>query len=258
MGDGTMRTPLERSWHPGRNPAGLPTEASAQAGAPALIAVRKLCKRFRNGGAVVQVLRDLDFDLQARETIAIIGPSGIGKSTLLHILGTLDRPDSGSLSFNGENLFDYGDTRLAKFRNESIGFVFQFHHLLAEFSALENTMLPGLIQGWSKLQASEAAEEILVRVGLKERLAHRVGKLSGGEQQRVALARALVLRPPVLLADEPTGNLDRANSEQVHRLLLELNDEIGMTLVVVTHNMELASCMSRQVTLAEGRLVAVD
>jgi lipoprotein-releasing system ATP-binding protein len=206
---------------------------------------------------VVQVLRDLDFDLMAGETIAIIGASGIGKSTLLHILGTLDRPDSGSLSFSGENLFDYPDIRLAKFRNESIGFVFQFHHLLPEFSALENTMMPAFIQGWSKLRAVEAATEILVRVGLKERLNYRVGKLSGGEQQRVALARALVLKPPVLLADEPTGNLDRANSEQVHRLLLELNAEIGMTLVVVTHNLELAARMSRRVTLSEGRLAAV-
>jgi lipoprotein-releasing system ATP-binding protein len=223
----------------------------------ALIGARQLCKRFRNGGAVVNVLQDLDFDLGPGETVAIIGASGIGKSTLLHILGTLDRPDSGSLSFNGESIFDYPDTRLAKFRNETIGFVFQFHHLLAEFSAVENTMMPALIQGWSRPRAAEAATRILERVGLQERLGYRVGKLSGGEQQRVALARALVLRPPVLLADEPTGNLDRANSEQVHRLLLELNAEIGMTLVVVTHNLELAACMSRRVTLLEGRLAPV-
>jgi lipoprotein-releasing system ATP-binding protein len=219
--------------------------------------VRNLCKRFRNGGAVVNVLQELDFDLRAGETIAITGASGIGKSTLLHILGTLDRPDSGSLHFNGESLFDYPEVRLSKFRNESIGFVFQFHHLLPEFSALENTMMPALIKGWSKSQSAEAAAQILVRVGLKERLRYRVGKLSGGEQQRVALARALVLRPPLLLADEPTGNLDRANSEQVHQLLLELNAEIGMTLVVVTHNLELAACMSRQVTLSEGRLADI-
>jgi len=224
---------------------------------PILIAARGLCKRFRNGGAVVEVLRDLDFDLWSGETIAIIGASGIGKSTLLHILGTLDRPDSGSLQFNAENLFDYPDVRLAKFRNECIGFVFQFHHLLPEFSALENTMMPALIQGWSKPRAAEAAREILVRVGLKERIAYRVRKLSGGEQQRVALARALLLKPPVLLADEPTGNLDRSNSEQVHRLLIELNEEIGMTLVVVTHNLELAARMSRRVTLADGRLSPV-
>jgi len=235
----------------------LEINQEGQKSRPILIAARGLCKRFRNGGAVVEVLRDLDFDLWSGETIAIIGASGIGKSTLLHILGTLDRPDSGSLRFNAENLFDYPDVRLAKFRNECIGFVFQFHHLLAEFSALENTMMPALIQGWSKPRAAEAAREILVRVGLKERIAYRVRKLSGGEQQRVALARALLLKPPVLLADEPTGNLDRSNSEQVHRLLIELNEEIGMTLVVVTHNLELAARMSRRVTLADGRLSPV-
>jgi lipoprotein-releasing system ATP-binding protein len=222
-----------------------------------LIAARGLCKRFRNGGAVVNVLQDLDFDLRPGETVAIIGASGIGKSTLLHIMGTLDRPDSGSLRFNGDSIFDYPDARIAKFRNESIGFVFQFHHLLSEFSALENTMMPALIQGWSQPRAAAAARQVLERVGLQERLGYRVGKLSGGEQQRVALARALVLRPPVLLADEPTGNLDRGNSEQVHRMLLELNTEIGMTLVVVTHNLELAACMSRRVTLMEGRLAPV-
>jgi lipoprotein-releasing system ATP-binding protein len=235
----------------------LEINREGQKSRPILIAARGLCKRFRNGGAVVEVLRDLDFDLWSGETIAIIGASGIGKSTLLHILGTLDRPDSGSLQFNAENLFDYPDVRLAKFRNECIGFVFQFHHLLPEFSALENTMMPALIQGWSKPRAAEAAREILVRVGLKERIAYRVRKLSGGEQQRVALARALLLKPPVLLADEPTGNLDRSNSEQVHRLLIELNEEIGMTLVVVTHNLELAARMSRRVTLADGRLSPV-
>jgi lipoprotein-releasing system ATP-binding protein len=223
----------------------------------ALLAARRLCKRFRNGGAVVNVLQDLDFDLRSGETVAIIGASGIGKSTLLHILGTLDRPDSGSLRFNDESVLDYPDDRLARFRNEFIGFVFQFHHLLSEFSALENTLMPALIQGWSRPRAAEAATVILERVGLQERLGYRVGKLSGGEQQRVALARALVLRPPVLLADEPTGNLDRTNSEQIHRLLLELNAEIGMTLIVVTHNLDLAACMARRVTLRDGRLAAM-
>ena len=222
-----------------------------------LLAARRLCKRFRNGGAVVDVLQDLDFDLGPGETVAIVGASGIGKSTLLHILGTLDRPDSGRLSVNGESILDYPDARLARFRNESIGFVFQFHHLLPEFSTLENTMMPALIQGWARPRAAETATAILERVGLGNRLGYRVGKLSGGEQQRVALARALVLRPPILLADEPTGNLDRANSKQVHRLLLELNAEIGMTLVAVTHNLELAACMSRRVTLLDGRLSAV-
>ena len=228
------------------------------AGAPApLVSIRGLCRRFRNGGTAVTVLEDLDFDLQPAETVAVIGASGIGKSTLLHVMGTLDRPDAGQVMFRSERVFDYPELRLARFRNESIGFVFQFHHLLPEFTAAENVMIPALINGWSKSKAADAAAEILIRVGLQARLGYRVGKLSGGEQQRVALARALVLRPALLLADEPTGNLDRTNSEQVHRLLLDLNAEFGMTLVVVTHNLELAARMQRRVTLLEGRLTPV-
>ena len=159
--------------------------------------------------------------------------------------------------FKGENVFLFDDVKLAQFRNESIGFVFQFHHLLPEFSAIENAMMPARIQGMSKPKAAQAAEDILVRVGLKDRLHYRVGKLSGGEQQRVALARALVLKPPVLLADEPTGNLDKSNSEHIHALLMELNREFSMTLVVVTHNFELASYMSRRVTIVDGKLASV-
>jgi lipoprotein-releasing system ATP-binding protein len=219
-----------------------------------LITGRDLTKSFRNGGVRINVLQGIDTDLDVGETVAIVGPSGIGKSTLLHILGTLDRPDRGTLLFQGENVFRYDDARLAAFRNKAVGFVFQFHHLLPEFSALENAMMPALINGFSKPKADKAAEEILVRVGLQDRLHHRVGKLSGGEQQRVALARALVLKPAILLADEPTGNLDKKNSDQVHQLLLELNQEFLMTLVVVTHNMELASYMSHCVTIVEGRL----
>jgi len=177
------------------------------------IALRKLSKSFSNGGVSIEVLNDLNFDLSAGETIAIVGASGIGKSTMLHIIGALDRPDSGNLFFKGEDVFLYDNLKLARFRNESVGFVFQFHHLLPEFSALENAMMPALIQGRKKSAAALAAEEILVRVGLKDRLNYRVGKLSGGEQQRVALARALALKPSLLLADEPTGNLDKNNSE---------------------------------------------
>jgi lipoprotein-releasing system ATP-binding protein len=235
------------------NPDARSQSACAQQ-TQAVVCARQLVKCFSNGGVGIDVLKDVNFDLASGETVAIVGASGIGKSTLLHILGTLDRPDSGSLLFRGEDILAYDDTTLAKFRNESIGFVFQFHHLLPEFSALENTMMPALIQGLSKNHATETAESILVRVGLKDRLKHRVGKLSGGEQQRVALARALVMRPAVLLADEPTGNLDKGNSEQVHELLLELNAELSMTLVVVTHNMELASQMTRRVTISDGRL----
>jgi lipoprotein-releasing system ATP-binding protein len=222
-----------------------------------LVSVRKLRKSFSNGGISIDVINELDFDLLSGETVAIVGASGIGKSTLLHIVGTLDRPDSGKLLFKGEDVFSYDDLKLARFRNQSVGFVFQFHHLLPEFSALENVMMPALIQGTGKSLAAQAAEEVLVRVGLKDRLNYRVGKLSGGEQQRVALARSLVLKPLVLLADEPTGNLDQANSERIHSMLMELNREFSMTLVVVTHNMDLASCMSRRVTIVDGKLAAM-
>ena len=219
--------------------------------------VRGLCKSFNNNGVEIEVLKDLDLDLDQGETVAIVGASGIGKSTLLHILGTLDRPDSGTVLFQNKNVFRFDDVRLANFRNETIGFVFQFHHLLPEFTALENVMMPALIKGLNKKEAITAAEAILTRVGLAHRLSHRMGELSGGEQQRVALARALVMKPAILLADEPTGNLDKKNSEQVHRLLSELNQELGMTLVVVTHNPDLAAYMSRRVTLAEGQLTEV-
>ena len=219
------------------------------------VSIRGLCKSFENSGVRIDILNGVNLDLNAGETLAIVGASGIGKSTLLHILGTLDRPDSGTYLFRGEDIFVFDNDRLAQFRNESFGFVFQFHYLLPEFSALENTMMPALIKGLSKQKAGDAAEAILVRVGLKDRLYFRVGKLSGGEQQRVALARALVLNPAILLADEPSGNLDKKSSELVHDLLLELNKEFCMTLVVVTHNKELASCMSRSMTIVDGQLV---
>ena len=222
-----------------------------------LITARSLVKNFTNGGTRIEILKDLNFDLSAGESVAIVGASGIGKSTLLHILGTLDRPDSGQLLFKGEDVFTYDDVSLARFRNKSVGFVFQFHHLLPEFNAVENTMMPALIGGASKRDAIQTAEDLLVKVGLKDRMLHRVGKLSGGEQQRVALARALVLKPAVLLADEPTGNLDESNSEHIHSLLIELNQEFSMTLVVVTHNSKLASLMSRRVTIADGKLTGL-
>lgn len=233
------------------------TGRPAKAG-DALMALRDLSKSYDGSGARIDILKGVNFDLVAGETLAVVGASGIGKSTLLHVLGTLDRPDSGRLFFKDQDVLRYDDKTLARFRNESIGFVFQFHHLLSEFSALENTMMPVLIRGRSKSAAQDAAEAILVRVGLKDRLHHRVTKLSGGEQQRVALARALVLRPALLLADEPTGNLDQGNSKQVHELLMELNRELHMTLVVVTHNLELAALMARKVTIAYGQLVGTD
>ena len=222
---------------------------------PAILSALNICKHFNSSGTRITILDKLDLELRACETLSIVGASGIGKSTLLNILGTLDRPDSGTLLFQGEDVFLLDDAKLAKFRNEFVGFVFQFHHLLAEFSALENAMMPVLINHQSRENARLAAEEMLVRVGLQDRLSHRVGELSGGEQQRVALARAIVLKPNILLADEPTGNLDKYNSDQVHELLLDLNQELGMTLVVVTHNMDLAACMSRQMTIVDGRLI---
>lgn len=219
------------------------------------LSVQGLYKSYNNSGTRIDILKGVNLDLNAGETLAIVGASGIGKSTLLHLLGALDRPDSGTYFFQGEDIFLLDNARLAQFRNESLGFVFQFHYLLPEFSTLENAMMPALIKGLGKQKAREAAEAILVRVGLKDRLNFRVGKLSGGEQQRVALARALVLNPVILLADEPSGNLDKASSERVHSLLLELNKEFCMTLIVVTHNMELASYMLHSMTIVDGQLV---
>jgi lipoprotein-releasing system ATP-binding protein len=223
-----------------------------------LMSAKDIYKGFDNNDIRVDILKGIDFNLGAGETVAIVGASGIGKSTLLHILGALDQPDSGTLLYQGEDVFLFDQARMAKFRNTSIGFVFQFHHLLPEFSALENAMMPALISGMSKQKAIEAAETILIRVGLKDRLSFRVGKLSGGEQQRVALARSLVLKPVILLADEPTGNLDKRFSEQIHDLLLELNQEFCVALVLVTHNMDLASKMSTRATIIDGKLVKVE
>ena len=230
-----------------------PTGNSSDRGKP-LIRATGVSKSYNHSKTRIVVLDQLAFALEHGETLGIVGASGIGKSTLLHILGTIDRPDMGQLNYAGVDVLTLDDTQLARFRNRTIGFVFQFHHLLPEFSALENTMMPALISGAEAKTAKEAAESILVRVGLKERLVHRPNELSGGEQQRVALARALVLRPSILLADEPTGNLDRRNSEHIHNLLMELNQEMGMALVVVTHNMELAEMVSRRVPIVNGGL----
>jgi lipoprotein-releasing system ATP-binding protein len=186
--------------------------------------------------------------------VAVVGASGIGKSTLLHVLGTLDRPDSGKLFYDGMDVFGLPDKALARFRNRTVGFVFQFHHLLPEFTALENTAIPRMIAGQSRKAAKEEAREVLDRVGLGHRLGHRVSELSGGEQQRVALARALVCDPGLLLADEPTGNLDEKTAGKIHELLVSLNENSGMTLIAVTHNPAFAALMRRKVTLCEGRI----
>jgi lipoprotein-releasing system ATP-binding protein len=220
-----------------------------------LLRAEGLSKRFVTGeGATIEVLRDLSLSVARGERVAILGQSGIGKSTLLYVLGTLDRPSEGHVWFEGEDVFTRDGESLARFRNASLGFVFQFHHLLPEFTALENVMMPGLLRGLGFAEMEERAAAILGEVELSHRLTHPVGKLSGGERQRVAVARALVLDPPLVLADEPTGNLDPGTAERVGDLLLQLNESRGTALVVVTHNAELARRMGRALVLRDGRL----
>jgi lipoprotein-releasing system ATP-binding protein len=223
-----------------------------------ILQVKGVHKHFGSGERRVDVLRGVDLTLSGQESIAVVGASGVGKSTLLHILGTLERPSAGEVIYEGVNVLTFPETQLAAYRNRSIGFVFQFHHLLSEFSALENVMLPCLIARMSKRKSRESAGEVLDLVGLSHRIRHRVGELSGGEQQRVAVARALVLNPKVLLADEPTGNLDTKTSRNVHELLLRLNQEQKVSLVVVTHNMELAGMMQRQLHMKDGLLNRIE
>jgi lipoprotein-releasing system ATP-binding protein len=218
-----------------------------------LIQVEQLFKAYGNGAKRVEVLKGLNLTFFQGERAAIVGASGVGKTTLLHILGTLDRPTSGKVLYEGKDIYALNERDLALFRNREIGFVFQFHHLLPEFSAMENTMMPCLIQGIPKKESASRAEGILTLVGLKERLSHKPGELSGGEQQRVAVARALVLEPKILLADEPTGNLDTKTGESVFDLLQELNQIKGVTLIVVTHNLKLAEKLSRQIQLIDGK-----
>ncbi len=221
-----------------------------------MIALRNLSKEYVDGPRVVRVLSGLDLEIDKGERVAIVGESGVGKSTLLHILGTLDRPTGGEVWFDGENLTRKSDRELAHFRNREVGFIFQFHHLLPDFSALENVMMPALIAGTSTDAARRRATQLLERVGLAERLTHRPGELSGGEQQRVAVARALVQEPRAVLADEPTGNLDPTTGEGVQNLLLELNREHDITLVVVTHSATLAGAMDRTLRLRAGRIAS--
>jgi lipoprotein-releasing system ATP-binding protein len=223
-------------------------------GVTPLVAARGLVKRYVDGPAVVEVLRGLDLDILSGERVAIIGESGVGKSTLLHILGCLDTPSGGRVLLDGVDVFAGSEGDVAALRNEKVGFVFQFHHLLADFTAIENVMLPALIGRDPVRPARARAAELLDRVGLGARLHHRPGEMSGGEQQRVAVARAVMRRPRLLLADEPTGNLDPATGERVQELLLELNAESGSTLVVATHNYALAAAMERTLRVADGRV----
>ncbi|NDY42782.1 ABC transporter ATP-binding protein [Dissulfurirhabdus thermomarina] len=214
-----------------------------------------LAKSFVADGHELEVLRGLSFTIHPGEAVGVVGASGVGKTTLLHILGTLEQPTAGEVRHFGEDVFAWDDTRLSRFRNRRIGFVFQFHHLLPEFTAVENVMMPGLIAGLPRAEIRRRAEAVLAAMGLAGRMDHRVGRLSGGEQQRVALARAVVLEPPLLLADEPTGNLDERTGRQVEDLLFALNRDRGVTLVVVTHNLSFARRMDRCLGLTEGRAV---
>jgi lipoprotein-releasing system ATP-binding protein len=239
--------------------AAVPTTAIVRVGHGARVEISHLRKEYTHGGVRLTVLRDVHLSLAAGEMVAVVGSSGVGKSTFLQILGTLDLPTSGSIRFDGEEVTRMGAARLAEFRNKKIGFVFQFHHLLPEFTAEENVMMPALIQRVPRAVARRRAVDILGRVGLGRRLTHKPSELSGGEQQRVALARALVLEPALLLADEPTGNLDHKTSQEIHELFLALNRERGSTLMVVTHNPELAAVMPRCLRMIDGgQLVPAD
>ncbi|MFQ5790264.1 MAG: ABC transporter ATP-binding protein [Nitrospinota bacterium] len=220
----------------------------------AVLSAEDLWKEFRRGDERIAVLRGVELTVRRGEMVGVMGASGVGKTTLLQVLGTLDRPNAGRVMYGERNVFSLDNASLAKFRNETIGFVFQFHHLLAEFTALENTMMPALIQGVSRAQAGGRAEALLQEVGLAERLHHKPGELSGGEQQRVAVARALMNEPLIVLADEPTGNLDARTGEEIHELLGRINRAKGATFLIATHNPHLARCMNRVVRIADGRI----
>jgi lipoprotein-releasing system ATP-binding protein len=222
-----------------------------------LIHVDDVYKHYTGHQTTVDVLRGVQMQVAAGEMVAIVGPSGTGKSTLLHLMGGLDRPSKGTIRYNGVALQQLRDEQLADFRNRHIGFVFQFHYLLPEFSAIENTLMPALIQRRVKQEAYREAQQLLIRVGLGDRLHHRPGELSGGEQQRVAVARALINNPDVVLADEPTGNLDRTMGQSMQKLLRRLNEERGQTFVIVTHDREFAAQMDRVISLVDGKVSPV-
>jgi lipoprotein-releasing system ATP-binding protein len=225
-----------------------------EAGQP-LVTVRSLFKSFQHMGNVLEVLKGIDLEIQRGELLSIVGASGAGKSTLLHCIGTLDLPTSGQIMLDGIELTTLSGPKLARVRNQSIGFVFQFHHLLPEFDALENVMMPGLIRGDTRKQMEQRARDLLAEVGLSHRVTHRPGEMSGGEQQRVAIARALTLEPKLLLADEPTGNLDTATSDSIHDLFFEINQKHNTTIVVVTHNPSFAQRMPRVVEMMDGKVL---
>jgi lipoprotein-releasing system ATP-binding protein len=202
----------------------------------------------------LKVLRGVNLSVDKSEIVAIVGASGAGKSTLLHIIGTLDKPDRGNVTIDGKEPFQLTQKKLSQFRNHAIGFVFQFHHLLPEFTALENVMIPAMIAGTGKSESAKRAKELLSQLGLGERLTHKPSALSGGEQQRVAVARALINNPAVVLADEPSGNLDSKAAEELHRLFFDLRDRLGQTFIIVTHNIELAGMADRRLVMVDGQV----
>ena len=219
-----------------------------------ILLANNIYKNYYLDNATVDVLKGIDLEIYEGEVIALTGLSGVGKSTLLHILGVLDRPTKGRLFIDDKDIFQYDDRKLANYRNKTVGFVFQFHHLLPEFSALENVMLPGLIAREDKNDVLIRAENLLKEVGLANRLNHRPNELSGGEQQRVAVARALINSPQLILADEPSGNLDRQSANALHESLRNLNKRMNQTMVIVTHNVELANDANRVIELFDGRV----
>jgi lipoprotein-releasing system ATP-binding protein len=223
-------------------------------GGDVVLELHQVYKSFDHNALSIEVLRGIDLIVRRGESLAVTGASGAGKSTLLNIMGTLEPPTQGVVRFEDHSIREMEETELCKLRNRDMGFVFQFHHLLPEFDAFENTLMPALIARMSWREAADRAEEILTRVGLKKRLTHRVGELSGGEQQRVAIARALVMSPKLLLADEPTGNLDMTTGDGIVDLLVNLNRSEELTMVIVTHNQRLAQRMSRQIELVDGRI----